>query len=1051
MYDAAAVKLDEGKRITVQFSETALNEVMAFLLSDKRDLTFELHKKSIHIYNTDYSSKNAYIKKTVDSVPTNIITGRVTDISGNSIPGATVRIKGTNIGTTTDPDGKFRIPYLSKGEIVTISSIGFSSKDVPVNDKNIITQLNPFINTLDETVVIAYGTTTKRMNTSNTSTLKGSEFETQPISNPLLALQGRVPGIYIQPSTGVPGAGISVRIQGQNSIQSGNDPLYVIDGTPYISQLLSGTSPSILGQSGPGMPLGNPLNYINPQDIESIDVLKDADATAIYGSRAANGAILITTKKGKAGSTRANININTGWGKVPKKLHLLNTQQYLSMRHEAISNDNASISPTDYDVNGTWDTTRNTNWQKELLGGTARVTKINAGVSGGDQYTTYLINGGYSKQTNVFPGDYDDKTGSLHFNISNTSLNKKFSIQLSGDYLKDINKLPQVDLTNTALLLSPDAPPLYNADGSLNWAQVNGISTWTNPLAQQLYNRYTGKTDNLISAMNISYQIIPGLKISSNLGYTRTEMNETIISLLDQYNPESRPYNTRASTFGSSTISSWDIEPQISYQHSLSKGIFEVLIGSTIQQRNSNMSSINASGFNSDVVMEDIKSAANITVASTESDIYKYNALFGRINYNWQDKYIINLTARRDGSSRFGSEKQFHNFGAVGIGWIFTNEDFIKNKQSVLSFGKLKASYGTTGNDQILDYRFLNLYTAIPNPGVPYQGIIGLQPTGIPNPYLAWEETRKLNLGIELGFLRDKVIFTANYNHNRSSNQLLAYVLPIFAGYPSITENFPAVVQNTGLELSVNSTNINKRNFTWSTNANLTIPKNKLISFPGLATSSYATGYVVGQPISIQKVFHSLGVDSATGAYLFTTAKGIPTLNPDYSQDRTTILNSAPTFYGGITNNFRYKNIELSFLFSFGKQKGIDYSLGYFPGIFNTNQPTSVLTRWQHPGDQTNIQRFNSNYSLFQSFLNADLYSDANWADASYIRLETATLSWHFPETWCKKIHIQNCRLYVNGQNLFTISNYLGLDAKTQSIYNLPLLRVLSIGLMASL
>ncbi|HEX9512826.1 MAG TPA: SusC/RagA family TonB-linked outer membrane protein, partial [Puia sp.] len=970
----------------------------------------------------------------------------------------TVTIKKLGKSGTTNEKGEFVLQNVPNGTYtVEISYVGYEkfTSEIVASDNTMMVnaELKKSTNRLDEVQVIAYGTTTERFNTGNVSVVKAEDIEKQPVNNPLLALEGRVPGLVITQAAGLPGSGVTVQIQGQNSIGNGNDPFYVIDGVPYTSQLLPSLNHLLLGTSGVNNPqAGNPLSYINPSDIESISVLKDADATAIYGSRAANGAILITTKKGKAGQTKADINMQSGWGQVTRKLDLLNTQQYLQMRHEALNNDGitASLANGDYDLLQ-WDTTRYTDWQKALIGGTAQYTNVSASVSGGTTTTQYIVGGTYHRETTVFPGHFADQKGSLHFNINSVSANQKFRLQLSGNYLVDNNQLPGIDLTNTAITLAPNEPSLYNADGSLNWApSATGTSTFYNNPLSYLYNKYTNKANNLISNAVFSYQVLPGLDVRSSFGYTNLQINEIATSPLISTPPEARPYNQSAAQYGNNNINSWIIESQVSYKRVIGKGRIEALVGTTINQNNSNGQQLTGIGYNSDLVLEDIRSAASVTVQSTIASLYKYNALFGRLSYNWDDKYLINLTARRDGSSRFGAANQFHNFGAAGIGWIFSKEAIIRNTLPFLSFGKLRASYGTTGNDQIGDYQFLNLYRPT-YAQVPYQGATGLAPNGLANPYLQWEETKKLQFGLEVGFLKDRILLNTNYFQNRSSNQLLNYVLPIITGFVGIARNFPATVQNKGWEFTLTVTNVKTRDFTWSTHINLTLPQNKLVAFPNLASSSYAAALAIGQPITIQHVFHLISVNDTTGIYQFADSKGNPTYNPSFGTDYTVIINTSPKFYGGFQNSFSYKGFQLDFLFQFVKQKALNYFLGYYPGTEGSNQPVSVLSRWQKPGDIAPIQRYNSNYGLFQQFFDASVFSDAAYSDASYIRLKNLSLSWQLPEVWRKKAHLQNARLYMQGQNLLTITKYQGMDPENESTISLPPLRVLSVGVQVEL
>jgi hypothetical protein len=320
-------------------------------------------------------------------------------------------------------------------------------------------------------------------------------------------------------------------------------------------------------------------------------------------------------------------------------------------------------------------------------------------------------------------------------------------------------------------------------------------------------------------------------------------------------------------------------------------------------------------------------------------------------------------------------------------------------------------------------------------------------PTGLPNPYLEWEETRKLQIGIDLGFFHDRILINSTYVRNRSSNQLLPYALPIFVGFPSVFENFPATVQNTEWEFSMNAIWIKSKNFSWSSSFNLTIPKNKLVSFANLATSSYASRLVIGQPISLLKAYHFLGVDPATGVYQFADSHGTDTSNPNPVTDNTKIINTLPKYYGGIQNSFTYGGFQLDILLQFVKRIAANNVFGSsMPGVFNINQPVSVLKRWQQPNQITSIQRYNSDYSLATQYDDA-VGSDAGYSDASFIRLKNVSLSYRLPVAWQHRIHLQNARIFVNGQNLWTITKYKGLDPENLSTSSLPPLRVFTGGI----
>jgi TonB-linked SusC/RagA family outer membrane protein len=1008
----------------------------------------------------------------VSSIPQPIdITGRVTDADGNPLAGASVKVKGTSIGTTTNNNGEFQLTGINEDAVMVISYVGYETIELAANNPRfkpgvtspIALKLKP--ENLNEVIINkGYYTEKQKTSVSNTVKITAAVIEKQPVQNLLLALQARVPGLFVTQGSGNAGGNLKVRIQGENSMLNGNDPLYVVDGVPIDAQLPVTGIDGRLGNgsfAGTLASYGNPLNYLNPLDIESIEILKDADATAIYGSRAANGAILITTKKGKAGAMKFDLNMETGWGKMTRRVDMMDTRQYLDMRYEAFANDginwrDPSVSVTDLKL---WDTTRYTNWQDELLSGTAKYNNINASVSGGSANMRYLISGTYHKETTVFPlpKDFADQKASVHFNINATSNNQKMKMQFSGNYMFDNNQLSQADFTQTAVLLEPHAPKLLNADGSINWAQdangnstlaTQGNSTKANPLTQR-YLKYVNKTHNLVSSLRLDYTIIPGLTIGSSFGYNYMQTNDFSPNPLIAVAPELRATTKRGASFGDRNIQSWIIEPQGGYHTKIKKGTLDLLIGSTFQNKQALSYSIYGEGQLSDELLDNINAAANIYKGYSTVSNYRYNALFGRANFNWEDKYILSVNARRDGSTRFGADNRFHNFGSIGAAWLFSNETFFKRNFNFISFGKIRGNYGTTGSDQIGDYRFMSLYDFV-SPSSPYQGIVGLLPAGLPNSELEWEETKKLQLGIDLGFLQDKLVVNANYVQNRSSNQLMYYPLPYTAGFPSYLLNFPATVQNRNWELMVTGKIVQNKNLTWTSSINLTIPKNTLLKFPGLSDSSY--NWKVGYPIDALPQLHWMGVAAGTGEYLYADKDGHLTISPG-ADDLNVRISKYPQFYGGFQNSISFKSIQLDFIFQFVKQNGYnDIAIwnGSFrtPGMFaagNSNQPVTLLDRWQKTGDQATVAKYST-------YLNPDAVgSDRRFTDITYVSLKNVSLSYELPQKWVSKANFRSFRIYTHGQNLFTITKYKGLNPETQSMTSLPPLTVWTVGIQAGL
>ncbi len=544
-------------------------------------------------------------------------------LSGQPLAGVNVVIKGTSRGVVTDANGQFNID-VERGKLLVFSSVGYLGKEVKISSSALAVELQINNSPLDEIQIVAYGTQSKRLQTGNVSTVTAEEIKKQPVSNPLLALQGRVPGLNITQNSGVAGGGVSVQIRGQNSIVNGNDPLFVIDGVPYTSQLLPNLGSNILGQTNGNRIAGsgNSLNFINPSDIENISILKDADATAIYGSRGANGVILITTKKGKAGKSKVDINISAGVGKIPKKLDLLNTQEYLQMRKEAFKNDGEIPTAATAPDLLVWDSAKYTDWQKVLIGGNSNYTNIGTSISGGNSNVQYLLGGTYHSETAVFPGDFSNKKAAVHFNLGTNSTNGKFKTSLSANYVNDNNSLPQVDLAYTATTFAPNAPDVFNPDGTLNWAD----NTWpgANP-AIYTKLRYNIRADNLVSNINLSYNLLKGLNISTNLGYTNMQINETNKTPISASNPAFLPITGRAS-FTNNNIRSWIAEPQLTYQLIAGNNKFDFLAGATFQQNRSEGSIINGTGYTSDALLGNIQAAPNKIYRSITSILYKYNA-----------------------------------------------------------------------------------------------------------------------------------------------------------------------------------------------------------------------------------------------------------------------------------------------------------------------------------------------------------------------------------------------------------------------------------------
>ncbi|MDM1379902.1 SusC/RagA family TonB-linked outer membrane protein [Myroides marinus] len=966
------------------------------------------------------------------------LTGIVKDSQG-ALGGVHITTSDNKV-IATDLNGKYAIE-ISTGDRITFSMIGYKQQTITYSNHHgsvlNITLLEDS-STLDEIVVNAgYYSVKDRERTGSIARVTAKDIEFQPVVNPLQAIQGRVAGVDITQSSGVSGGGMNIEIRGRNFLDSSNsgrnNPMYIIDGVPFLSNAMGRTNGSLgvqMFENGI-----SPLNTIPPSDIESIEILKDADATAIYGSRGANGVVLITTKKGKSDKTQFTFSSSIAFSKVAKFMDMMNTQQYIQMREEAFKNSGVTTYPVNaYDINGTWDRNRYTDWQKELIGDTAIDQNIAFGIQGGNEYTGYNMNLSRNESTTVFPTDKGYKRNALLLNFNHRSKDNKLIINTSTSYATQSNNLPIIDLTRQSLKLAPNAPALYAEDGNLNWE--NG--TFNNPLAQ-LNQTYENKTQSLVLNTNLSYNILPNLFLKTNAGITNTDFEEWKITPHTIYNPAEGYTSEMSNTSKANTsFKSYIVEPQLQYTKEINKHAFDVLIGSTYQSNTSDGSYIRGVGFSSNALIKNIGAAKEKYIGSTSNSEYKYIALFTRLNYKYDNKYIVNLTARRDGSSRFAKENKFGNFGAIGLAWIFSEESFLENV-SWLSFGKFRTSYGVTGSDNIGDYAYIDTYTITSSR---YNNETGLSPTSLYNPGYKWEKTTKFEAALELSFLNNRFNTTVAFYNNRSTDQLIGLSLPSTTGFHSIVTNSPAVVDNRGWEFILNTNIIATQDWKWSTNFNISLPKNKLISYPGLEEGTQSSYYVIGEPLNIVKLYQYNGLNPQTGLYEFTD------FNKDGKidiNDKTLVKSLNPAFYGGLQNTITYKDFTLDFLFYFKKQDNYNLNKNHvIPGGAINNLPVDFVNRWNPDNTQATYIGASFNNATARNNALPFVDSDATISDASYIRLKNISIAYTLTLPKAKNTSL---KVYMQGQNLWTITSYKGMDPEFTSYGYLPPLRTYSFGM----
>lgn len=1067
--------LDRIPPVTLQVKDMPLAALMSILLKDQ-PLIYTIDNQTIVL-----SRKPAPLPAGAAIIAAFLpIAGQVTDHNGAPVAGVSIRVRQRKIGTATDQQGRFSIRDIPDNITIDISAVGYAPLSIQLSNgifipivtvspppqnpdaativgstlvngdpANLQIRLAMSTSALKEVIVNrGYYTTTERLNTGSVATVTSADIAKQPVSNVLQALQGLVPGLVVTQLSGFSSAPFNVKIRGQNNlatngnqgVNNNSEPLYIVDGVPIVSGIGPSQMNSGINQNGFIGPTNgqSPLFGINPSDIESVSILKDADATAIYGARGANGVILITTKKGQAGKTVLDANVYSGVSLQTKKLDLMNTQQYLDMRKRAFVNDGTTPTTGNaYDLL-VWDQNKYTNWQKELLG-TAQTTDAQLSLSGGNQYTTFRLSGGFNNQTPPFNGNYKEQRASGALSMSNNAFDGKLQTTAMINFSSTTGNLPSADPTSL-VFLAPNAPSLTDSLGNLNFEGWRSAGNY--PYNAVAFKRlYSAKTKNLIANVGLKYRLATGLHINASLGYNMARQNQLQTSPSGSFDPLYGP--GRESVFGTNNSQSWIIEPSITWDRNFGKHSLQTLVGTTFQDAVIDGSYITARGYTSDALLEDMSAATSYNVSTNYAQT-KFSSVYARINYNYDGKYVINLNGRRDGSSRFARGRQFGDFGSIGAAWLFGEETFVIDHLHFISSGKLRASYGLVGGDGLGDYQYLASFRSGNNP---YQGTPVLELQKLANDEFSWTTNRKLEAAMALGFLHDRVNVEFAVFRNRSGNQLVSYPLPATAGFSSVISNLPALVQNTGWELTLQSQVISTRNIRWNTNLNVSRSRNKLLEFPDLENTSYAGRYAIGRSITSQGMRRFAGIDPQTGFYTFTDENGDGSVDIYGSTDYI-YQDNAPAFFGGWNNDISYGNFQLGFLFSFTKQKGFLRLSNVFPGALSSGLGNQLVAEQQLAGKpvQDNYTAISYRNDLFNFYS-----SDAAWVDASYIRLQNVSLAYNLPAAIIGKAKIQSLRIYMQCQNLMTITGFKGPDPSTPGSFSLPPRKMITGGLQLTL
>lgn len=1064
-YNDAMVRT--GIPVSVDLKSMPLEEAMKLALLNQ-PLTFSIVNKTVvlkdKLMQPDFTTLPA---------PPEDLHGRVMDSVGIPLIGATVRIKGTKEVVITDGNGNFVLKNVDDNQRLIVSFTGFVTKELPVKEgreRVYAIRLSRSNNPLDEVQVIAYGTNTRRFNVGNVSTVSSADIKASGATNITNALNGRVPGMEVNVFSGVPGARQTWQLRGQNSLSSSasaiafDQPLIIVDGIPLpaqnndISMLLSSFNS---GGSASGF---STLNGLNPLDIESISVLKDADATSIYGSQGANGVVVITTKKGKPGRNRVNVSVVTGPSLTARRLDMMDTQQYLRMRHQAITMDSITTFPSDQSYFKdlfVYDTTKYTDFARKYYGGTANSTDAHLSMSGGAGNSTYMVAAGYTNQGYNLPGNFYDRRYTLHSALGLHSSNNKLRANFGSDLSYEDNNSPGSTTLGQAMMTVPDHPDMVDAKGNLVWT-YKGMDVSSDQLLGELKKSYQVNSYLLYNYLRLTYEVIPGLNLTANAGWGLNMTKQYSATPKAAANPAFNP--TASANFGRSNDQTINLEPQVDYRKTIGDGELTILAGGTYRKVTRDYSQQLGTGYTDDGLLGTIMAATGIS-ASDGASISKYVAGFGRINYTYKEKYIMNLTGRRDGSSNFGPGRRFGNFGAVGVGWIISEEPFMKPLNKVLSFAKISGNYGTNGSDGVAPYKYQPFWKVGSTTST--QTFDGTRPytaNNLYNPNYSWASKRSINLGLDLGFIDDKILMNLAYYRARTGNQLTGYTLPTQVGFSNVVMNMDATLQNSGLELSITTRTITRKDFKWVTSFNISGNRNKLISFPGLATSAYSATYAIGKSTSMIYGFKYAGINDTTGVFQYYKANGTITSAPMTSNiakggDMQPIANAQTDFFGGLNNTFTYKNWSLSMLFKFSRAMTKNYLAGIsyaspLPGG-QVNLPSFMEGMfWTKPGDNAQLMRLTTGYygaarngQLAQRYGSYFTSSDAVYSNNTYVRLKSLMLAYSLPEKTVKKMGIQSCAFNINAQNLLTFTNYKFGDPEMPGmLYTVPMQLIITGG-----
>jgi len=954
------------------------------------------------------------------------ITGKVTDEKGAPLPGATVTVKGTTLGANTNSDGVFTLSVPSNAKAIIVSSVGLGEKEITLtSSSDYSVTLSATASDMREVVVVAYGTKKKTELTGSVGTVKGKDLENKPFTSPDKALQGTVAGLQSVATSGAPGANQQIRIRGISSITASSAPLWVIDGVPVLANDLSRQTTT-----------ANILSTLNPNDIESISVLKDAASASIYGSRAAGGVIIVTTKQGRAGKTKIKLDVENGISSMAYEnddYRPLNAAQYLMITREGLVNSGASQTTIDATLaarggnNGV-----DYNW---LNGITRQGTQQQYNISalGGNDKTTFYMSGGYFYQEGtVLATSMNRYNGTIRV-TNKVSDRLSINTNVSGGFVRQHTPLSggafgNPVLTSRFLLPTKNA---FKPDGSYNilTPDFKTADLYNTVAIASMDKRYL-KELSVRGNTSIEYTIIKDLKFKTSIGGDLSVLEEdqfnnplygdgAVYTGTVTFNP-GVTYNLSTTGRAISAYTrwfNWDWANTLSYRRNINKAgdiYFTAQAGYESNELRQYFTTLQGRGFSISPLLYLQYPSSSATPTTTTGAISEatFASIFSLGDINYKDRYIISGSFRRDGSSRFGPNNRWGNFWSVGGSWNVDKEKFMDDISFIEQL-KLRASYGTSGNAGIGNYDWFPSYAF----STTYNSIPGSAPGNVGNLDLTWEVVKPLNIGIDVSFLKGRLGVSADWYNKKSEDLLLNVPLSPTSGFGSQTQNI-GKMENKGVELTINGTPVNSRDFTWTVNFNFAQNKNRVTSIP----SPIIGTFLVAQGYDVQTFFTRVyaGVDPNNGDPLWYVDSSRKTTTNVYSSAiRQPYGSASPKFFGGMTNTFSYKGFSLEAQFNYQKGNLVqDTWAGYYLGAgFNAgfNKVARVLDRWQKPGDVTDIPKYiEGGNKSFQSF------SSVYLAKGDFIRLRNVQFGYNLPKSILSKAKIDNAFFYVRGTNVWT-------------------------------